>query len=125
MTLVLTPNGDLMSHWGTRDFSHFPDKEKAFRLIANLTRFYKEAAKPYLYAGRMIPSPDVECENVIFATGRSGRTATLPAILSSAWEAQDGSRALILVNPGNAEAYCKVNGLQVAVPPLDAIMIML
>ncbi|MBR3715928.1 MAG: hypothetical protein IKM18_08480 [Clostridia bacterium] len=121
MTLVLTPEGNLMSNWGTRDFSHFPDKEKAFRLIANLTRFYKNVAKPYLFAGRMLPLPNIESPNVSFTIKNSERTVTLPAILSSAWETRDGKRALILVNPSDIEAHCQINGIQVTVPPLDAI----
>ena len=125
MTLVLTPEGELMPYWGVKDFSTLPNKEKALRLIANLTRCYKETAKPYLYAGRMIPSPKVECKPVTFSMRRSERTVTLPSILSSAWEAEDGRRALILVNPEDAEAHCRVNGIQSAVPPLNAIVIAL
>ena len=125
MTLVLTQDGDLMSHWGVRDFSHLPDKEKALRLIANLTRFYKESAKPYLYAGRMIPPPDVECQNITFALLGAERSAPLSSILSSAWEAKDGSRALILVNPSDSEVACKVNGAQIFVAALEAKIIKL
>lgn len=125
MTLVLTPDGNLMSAWGEKDFSIFPNKEKALRLIANLTRFYKECAKPYLYAGRMIPSPRVECESVTFALSNSERSVTLSSVLWSAWEANDGSRALVLVNPSDAEERCKVNRVEVTVPPLDAIIIAL
>ena len=125
MTLVLHPDGELMFHWGMRDFSSFPDKEKALCLVANLTRFYQEHAKPYLYAGRMIPGPNVECETISLATRRSDRIVTLPSILSSAWEAEDKSRVLILVNPSDSDVCCKVNNVQVAVPPLDAMIITL
>ena len=123
MTLVLSPDGEFMSYWGMKDFSFFPDKEKALRLIANLTRFYKERSKPYLYAGRMISAPIVSCETVTFATRSSDRTVTLPSILSSAWEAEDKSRVLILVNPSDEEASCKVNGIPIAISPLDAIIL--
>ena len=60
MTLVLTPDGKLMQNWGTRDFDHAPDKEKALQFAANMTRFYNETAKPYLYNGRMIAAKPVE-----------------------------------------------------------------
>ncbi|MBE6593312.1 MAG: hypothetical protein E7642_04890 [Ruminococcaceae bacterium] len=123
MTLVLTQDGDIASYWGMRDFSVLPDKEKTLTLVSNLTRFYKEQAKPYLFAGRMIPAPKVECESVVFATYDKDRTLTLPAVLSSAWEAEDRGRALILVNPSENEAKCKINKKSVTVPPLDAIIL--
>ena len=125
MTLVLTQDGDLMSEWGMRDFSVLPNKEKALKLIANLSRFYKEKAKTYLYDGRMIAPPSIECETVAYTVGANGRKVKLPAILSSAWEAKDGSRALILVNPDENELECKVNGEKVTVPPLNAIILKL
>ncbi len=125
MTLVLTQDGELLSHWGLKDFSSLPDKEKALQLVGNLMRFYKKFAKKYLYAGRMITAPAVECESITFRRCDSERSVTLPAILSSAWEADDGSRALILINPGDIEVCCKVNGTSATVPHLDAIMLRL
>ena len=71
----------------------------------------------------MIPAPKVECESVVFATYDKDRTLTLPAVLSSAWEAEDRGRALILVNPSENEAKCKINKKSVTVPPLDAIIL--
>ena len=125
MTLVLTQDGDLMSEWGMRDFSVLPNKEKALKLIANLSRFYKEQAKPYLYDGRMIAPPSIDCERVVYTVGANGRRVSLPALLSSAWEAKDGSCALILVNPDEIELGCRVNGETVTVPPLNAIILKL
>ena len=123
MTLVLTQDGDIASYWGMRDFSLLPDKEKTLLMIANFTRFYKEQAKPYLYAGRMIPTPSVECESVSYPVCDKSYTVTLPAIFSSAWEAADKSRALILVNPEEKDTFCKVEGKEITVPALDAIII--
>ena len=123
MTLVLTQDGDIASYWGMRDFSALPNKEKALSLISNLTRFYKEHAKPYLYSGRMISAPTVECERVTYETYDPNRTLSLPAILSSAWQSEDGSRALILVNPNENAAECKVNGGTVTIPALDAVIL--
>ena len=125
MTLVLTPDGELLTSWGTRDFTCPPDKEKAFKLISNLTRFYRESASQYLCSGRMIPSPEIECESVSFSRNDCDRKVTLPALLHSAWEASDGTRALILVNPSEKELPCKVDGSDVRVPALNALKIML
>lgn len=125
MTLVLTQDGELMSHWGMREFSALPDKEKTLRMIGNLTKFYKTLAKPYLYAGRMIRIPTVECPSIAFMHSNQQRTVELPAVLATAWEAEDGSRALILVNPVDSEIHCKVNGDEMLLPALDAAFIKL
>ncbi len=123
MTVVLTEEGELMSEWGMRDFSHLPDKEKAFRLIKNLSRFYKEKAKMYLYDGRMIATPAIECETLTYSAGQARDKIKLPAILSSAWTGKDGSRVVILVNPEDKTAHCKINGTEISVSPLNAVML--
>lgn len=121
LTLVLTPDGILMPNWGTRDFEHAPDKEKSLHMIRNLTRFYKEKAKPYLYAGRMIPAAPVECREIAYEI--SCQTYSFPAVHTSAWTAPDGSTAQILVNPGDTEEICTVNGREVTVPAMDAVLL--
>ena len=103
--------------------SCLPDRDTILRLIANLSRFYRESAKPYLYAGRMIPAPAVDCGEVTFERQFSDRTVTLPAILSTAWEGEDGSRAQILINPTEAEAICTVEGKTLQIPALDAVLL--
>lgn len=123
MTLVITPDGDIMTHWGTRDFVNHPDKEKAFRMIGNLTRAYKNGLKKYLLDGRMLTAPTVECGEVIFHTDGDKRSIGLPTVVSSAWQAQDGDRALILVNPDTEPMECVVDGKTYVVPPLDVISI--
>ena len=123
MTLVLTEEGELMTHWGLLDLSRLPDKEKTLRFIATLSRFYREEAKAYLYAGRMITPPAIECATVEYGRTDSERVVTLPAVLSSAWEAEDGSRAVILVNPDEAETTCHVDGKAVTVPAMSAILL--
>ena len=123
MTLVITEDGDLASHWGIKNFSFPSDEKKTFRLIANLTRFYRECGKPYLYAGRMISAPDIECESIMIPNTNSKQTFVLPALLSSAWEAKDGSRVLIIVNPHDNDMSCRVNGEEINVPASDVIML--
>ena len=122
MTLVFTPSGDLMTHWGTRDFLHAPNRDLTLKMIKNLTQFYKDCGKDYLYAGRMIPSPTVECEKKIIPLDKPDKQCTLPTTLSAAWQAPDGRRALILVNPDDVDRTCRVNGETITVPALNAIL---
>lgn len=123
MTVVLTPNGDLMTHWGTRDFVNSPNKEKTFRMIKNLTAFYKETAKDYLYAGKMIEGKELECKEIYLEFDDRKRGINLPEILSSAWESKDGKKAQILVNPHDYDATCKLDGKEITIPAMDAVLV--
>ncbi len=121
MTLVLSPSGDIMSHWGTRDFEHSPKKEKVYTLIRNLTRFYREQAKPYLYAGRMTAAEKIDCGKRVFRV--QDENIPLPAVLCSAWLGEDGKRATILVNPEEDDLVCRIGEREITVPALDAVLI--
>lgn len=122
MTVVLNPNGDFLSYWGMTDFSKLPDKEKVLKFIGNMTKFYNEQAKEYLFAGKMIKSPDVKCNEITYYLKRiSGtRPVVLPEILCSAWESEDGKKAVIMVNPHDEEKECTVNGKKITISPMDA-----
>ena len=115
MTLVLTPDGKLMQNWGTRDFEHAPDWDKTLAFAANMTRFYREEAKPYLFNGRMIAGLPVACGAAPFGY-------RLPKVHSSAWEA-DGRRVQILVNPFDADEVCRVGEKEVIVPANGAVIV--
>ncbi len=115
MTVVLCPDGTLMQNWGTRDFEHAPDKEKALAFVGAMTKFYREMAKPFLYNGRMIEGLPVECGVAPFGHN-------LPEILSSAWEA-DGKRVQILINAFDEEKMCLVGGKEMVLAPNSAVMI--
>ena len=120
MTLVLAPDGRIQSYWGQRDLSDLPDEGKVLTLIRNLTRFYREEAKPYLYAGRMIPALPVVCAERDFIGNWGTRRFSLPILHSTAWEAPDGSRVQILVNPEDFDVECRVGETTVTVPALSA-----
>lgn len=120
MTLVLSDDGFVRSKWGRFLPDHIIDQEKVFKLVKNLTTFYKNEAKPYLYNGRMITPPLVECEKVDFLTNEN-LTVTLPSVLCSAWQSEDGSKAIILVNSFDCEVKCKVENREVVIPALNAI----
>jgi len=115
MTVVLCPDGTLMQNWGTRDFEHAPDKEKALAFVGAMTKFYRDQAKPFLYNGRMTRGLPVECGVAPFGHN-------LPEILSSAWEA-DGRRVQILINAFDEEKTCKVGGREMILPANSAKMI--
>ena len=123
MTLVLAPNGKLMTHWGTRDFENNPNMEKAMIFIRNMTKFYNEGAKKYLYCGKMSSAPDIKCEEITIPMYRGRDFITLPRLLSSVWEADDKKTAYIVVNPEDSHVSFQIGNECYEVPPLDACLI--
>lgn len=123
MTLVLCPNGKLMTHWGTRDFEHCPDMETTLAFIKNLMSFYRGDARKYLYAGKMKNCSDIECEEIAIPLERGKGFAKLPRLLSSCWEAEDGKTAYIVVNPDTAPAHFYIDKIEYEVEPLNARLV--
>ena len=126
MTLVLTPHGDIMANWGSRDFSKetLPDKEKALTFAANMRRLYDEGgAKPYLYDGRMIKTVDYECGTIQY-NHRWGDNMIepVPEVYASAWE-KDGKRVQIFANHMDRPSTIKFQGKEITIPAMDGIMV--
>ena len=123
MTIVLTPGGKIMSDWGTRDFEHLPDRENVLAFIKNLTAFYKDGASKFLYNARMINIPEIQCGTIDLYCRYIDRYATLPAVLCTAWEANDGEKAVIAVNPAKNDAQIEIKGVKYTVPAAGALLI--
>lgn len=120
MTLTLTPDGDILSSWSTRDFTNFPDKEKTYRFIRNLVHFYNTEAKPYLYSGRMITPKRILCESVTFDVW-DGFKNTYPALHTAAYES-DGNKVQITVNPWDECKTFEMDGKKYSISPLSAMI---
>ena len=123
MTLVLNPNGKLMSHWGTRDFENCPDMDKTLTFIKNVMRFYNRVGKEYLYSGKMSYGENVECGYIEVPLFRGRKSATLTRLPSSIWEADDGRKAYIVVNPECEAVRFKIGNDEFSVNGLDATLI--
>ena len=123
MTLTVAPSGNLMSHWGTHDFKSCPDMEKTLAFIKNVTDFYRNGGKKYLYAGKMSPSTEIECEEIRIPLFRGREYATLPRLLSSTWQADNGNTAYIVVNPEDVSVKFKIGGNEYEAPPLNAVLV--
>ena len=120
MTIVMTPDGNLMNNWGCHDFSNLPDKERALTFIANMNRFYKEQAKDYLYAGKMCKPNEYICETVSYPAAK-GRMIEMPAVLSTAWEHGD-KKVQIFVNHTMEDIAMTYEGRQIIVKALSGHM---
>ena len=125
LTLILSPDGQLFSHWGSRDFEHWPDMDRSLQLIRNLSRFYREEGKPFLYNGRMIPAQPIQCEEIRFPLRLIDGEIALPLLHTTAWMAENGERAQIIVNPAESAQSFTLNGKSYSIPPLSAMKIQL
>ena len=93
--------------------------------VSNLTKFYKEKAKPYLYDGRMIQPLDFKTDYMTVRIGHYNNVeSTLPLIYSSAWE-KNGERVQIFVNHTDSDITVELSGKSVTVKALDAQIIKL
>lgn len=122
MTVVLSPEGEILNFWGARPHQVKANKEQILTLIANLTRFYCLQAKPYLYAGRMVTPLPLQCDTVTYAILHSNVPCRLPSVLCSAWESPEGP-VHILVNPQPCQQRVILGGETFFVPPLDGILV--
>ena len=123
MTLILAPNGDLMTHWGTHDFEHCPDMERTLLFIKNVMAFYNREGKKYLYSGKMKIAEEVESGEIVIPLFRGRKEAALPRLLSSAWETDDGRTAYVVVNPEEKEIEFSIGEDKYIAPSLNAILI--
>jgi len=125
MTLTLAPNGDLMTHWGTHDYVNCPDMEKTLKFIKNVMEFYHRVGKKYLHCGKMSISSDIECEEITIPLFRGRKYASLPRLLSSSWENENGKTAYIVVNPEDVDVKFKLGDAEYEAPALNATLIIL
>ncbi len=119
LTLAMMPNGSLYPHWSGRDFSCPPDKDKALTFAHKLITFYRETAKPYLYAGRMIKPQEF---TVVSSPVYDDERSEFPPVYCSAWEA-NGTRVQIFVNANEEDVELTVQGNRLFVPPMDAVSV--
>lgn len=123
MTLIIAPNGELMTHWGTHDFESSPDMEKTLLFIKNVTEFYNTKGKKYLCYGKMSASADIKCEEITIPMFRGREEAKLPRLLSSVWESDGDGVAYVVVNPENAPVKFHIGDEEYEAPPLNAMLI--
>ena len=123
MTIVLTPEGGIMSDWGTRDFTKLPDKAHVLSFIKNLTAFYRESGKKFLNGGRMIRFTGIRHGSTTLRSRYITKENAFPEVISTAWEAKDAEKAVIAVNPGKNDAQIEVNDVKYTVPAIGVRLI--
>ena len=123
MTLVLDQDGNPKSRWGSIKTKYIPNKEKILAFVARLVRLYKEEAQRYLYGGRMVAPPCVECKTLTLHKNIEGiyeeGDSVLPAVIVTSWRGEGEARVTLVVNPTEEEQVVLLDGQELRVPALD------
>lgn len=93
MTLVINQDGDIVWSWGERDFSLLPERKPIMEFIKSATAYRRGVGKEYLLYGKMIKPLSVKCESVPMYKPGSEKYVEYPSVLTSAWQADDGTKA--------------------------------
>lgn len=123
-TLVITDDGRIMQGWCDKQFDILPNQENVLALIRNVVRLRRRTGKKYMYGGRMIKPHAVEgAGEHTFETLFAPYTFTAPRVMTSRWQAQDGTCAQLLINWTAEKISVSVNGKTVDVPALNAVLL--
>ena len=124
LTLILTDDGRITQAWGDRQFDLLPDEEQTITLLRNLTNLRKGKARKYLFGSRMIkPHAMDDIPTRIFKMFGKREELQAPCVLSSRWQAKDGSMAQILINWTRQDISCKMGEKSVTVPAMNALLL--
>lgn len=109
MTLVINQDGEIAWAWGERDFSNLPDRKAVLDFIKSATAYKRGVGKRYLTFGKMIKPCKVESDTVLMYKTRTERTTQYQKVLTTAWEASDGTRAQFLANYCLTDEKCTID----------------
>lgn len=109
MTLVINQDGEIVWSWGERDFSILPERKPIIDFIKSATSYRRGIGKKYLVFGKMIKPANVKCELVAMYKPESESYTEYPAVLTTAWEAPDGSKAQFFASYRKQDEECTVD----------------
>ena len=101
MTLVINQDGEIAWAWGERDFSYLPDRNAVLDFIKTATAYKRGIGKKYLTFGQMIKPCEVKCDTVAMYKTNAERFTEYPVVLTTAWEASDGTKAQFVASYRN------------------------
>ena len=95
LTLVLNDDGEVMFHWGMRDFSKTPDRAEIIDFVAVLQSWHRKY--PELFAGAEMVRPVRFKTDELELEKRYGQPVSESAVLSTAWKVRE-KRIQLFVN---------------------------
>ena len=87
LTLVLNDEGEIMFHWGMRDFSKTPDRDELIGFIASLQSWHR--VYPDIFRDALMVKPlGFDCEETVLEK-RWGESVCESKVLTTAWKHGD------------------------------------
>ena len=108
MTLVINQDGEVVWSWGERDFSVLPERKPLMDFVKKATAYRRGYGKKYLVTGEMIKPCSINCEKVKMHKKLFEYFTEVPAVLTTAWRASNGSKAQFLANYLKTDAECEI-----------------
>lgn len=121
LTLVLNDDGEIMFHWGMRDFSRHSDKDAILAFCRKLHRMQK-AYPQFLACGQMEKPLPHACATTKLALTGPRKELVEPSVLSAAYRDDEGHGMQFFVNYTDAPVPVTVAGETFTVPPLDVVV---
>ena len=118
-TLILHPQGFLISNWGQRNMEDRPDQEAVLKFVKNAREFYLQNLKFMCYGNMVKPLP-YATENIIFKNDYYGRSYQVEKVLSTAYEF-NGEKIQIFVNYSLQDEKVEFNGKTLTIKALSVI----
>ena len=122
LTLVLNDEGEIMFHWGMRDFSRHSDREKIMAFCQRL-HAVQRGEEDCFCDGRMLPPPEVESACVTLEMTGAVKTLRVPAVLTCAWETPQGRVKRFAVNWTDQPQRIVFGGKTLEAAPLDCCVL--
>lgn len=99
LTLVINDEGKIQWAWGQRDFSedYMPDNDATLDFVERLNAWRRSNAKKYLHTGKMVKPIEIITDTDFILEVKLGKKRIKP-VLTSRFEAEDGSYGQIVVN---------------------------
>ena len=109
ITLVINQDGEIVWSWGERDFSVLPPREPMMQFVKSATAYRRGIGKKYLVFGRMIKPCRVSSQCVPMYKVNFDYSTEYPAVLTTAWTAEDGTKAQFLANYLAKNVTCRID----------------
>lgn len=117
ITLVLNDDGEVMFHWGMRDFSKTPDRDEIIDFVAKLQSWHKKL--PELFKDSEMIKPLAYETDEIKLEMRDVPAGYELAVLSTAWKVGD-KKLQLLANWTHEERVCRfADGRELTIPALS------
>lgn len=120
LTLVLNDEGEIMFHWGMRDFSHHSDKDQILTFCEHLHQFQLKY-RSYFSDGTMIRPQKWECAEIEIGLSEGLSPVHEKSVLSCAWRNPDNEEMQFFVNYTDKPVSVNIGGLTLTVPALDVV----